>query len=60
MTPTLGTFKRKHGRKIRPMFVRKVEKFRDCGNLGFKIFVVKVAMMSEKFHIEVKVTFVHL
>jgi hypothetical protein len=34
-------FKAKQGKKIRPVVVKEVEKFRDCGNLkkGFKILV---------------------
>lgn len=34
-------FKTKYGRKIRPIVIKEVEKFRDCGNpkKGFKLFV---------------------
>ena len=34
-------FKQKHGAKIRPIVIKEVEKFRDCGNPknGFKLFV---------------------
>lgn len=34
-------FKQKHGAKIRPIVIKEVEKFRDCGNLkkGFKLLV---------------------
>ena len=34
-------FKRKHGKKIRPIVIKEVEKFRDCGDLkkGFKLYV---------------------
>lgn len=34
-------FKRKHGKKIRPIVIKEVEKFRDCGDLkkGFKPYV---------------------
>ena len=35
------SFKRKHGNRIRPIVIKEVEKFRDCGNLknGFKLYV---------------------
>ncbi|WP_176458960.1 transposase zinc-binding domain-containing protein [Caldifermentibacillus hisashii] len=34
-------FKKKYGARIRPIVIKEVEKFRDCGNLknGFKLFV---------------------
>ncbi len=34
-------FKSKHGSKIRPVVIKEVEKFRDCGDLrkGFKLYV---------------------
>ncbi|MBB4075532.1 hypothetical protein GGR02_003369 [Anoxybacillus voinovskiensis] len=34
-------FKKKHGAKIRPIVIKEVEKFRDCGDIkkGFKLFV---------------------
>jgi hypothetical protein len=34
-------FKSKYGRKIRPIVIKEVEKFPDCGNAkkGFKLFV---------------------
>jgi hypothetical protein len=34
-------FKNKHGAKIRPIVIKEVEKFRDCGDSrkGFKLFV---------------------
>lgn len=34
-------FRRKHGKKIRPIVIKEVEKFRDCGDMrkGFKLFV---------------------
>lgn len=34
-------FKKKYGTRIRPIVIKEVEKFRDCGNLknGFKLFV---------------------
>nr|WP_242507425.1 transposase zinc-binding domain-containing protein [Brevibacillus agri] len=34
-------FEKKHGRKIRPIVRKEVEKFRNCGNPknGFKLFV---------------------
>ncbi|WP_339060281.1 transposase zinc-binding domain-containing protein [Tepidibacillus marianensis] len=34
-------FKNKYGRKIRPIVIKEVEKFRDCGDFkkGFKLFV---------------------
>lgn len=34
-------FKTKYGRKIRPIVIKEVEKFRDCGDIrkGFKLFV---------------------
>lgn len=35
------SFKKKHGAKIRPIVIKEVEKFRDCGDIkkGFKLFV---------------------
>jgi len=35
------SFKRKHGNRIRPIVIKEVEKFRDCGNPknGFKLYV---------------------
>lgn len=35
------SFKNKHGEKIRPIVIKEVEKFRDCGDIknGFKLFV---------------------
>lgn len=35
------SFKRKHGERIRPVVIKEVERFRDCGNPknGFKLFV---------------------
>ncbi len=35
------SFKKKHGAKIRPVVIKEVEKFRDCGDLkkGFKLYV---------------------
>lgn len=35
------SFKKKHGDKIRPVVIKEVERFRDCGNPknGFKLFV---------------------
>jgi hypothetical protein len=34
-------FKGKHGKRVRPIVLKEVEKFRDCGDLknGFKLFV---------------------
>ena len=34
-------FKGKYGKKIRPIVIKEIEKFRDCGDLkkGFKLFV---------------------
>nr|WP_269410517.1 transposase zinc-binding domain-containing protein [Lentibacillus daqui] len=35
------SFKRKYGKRIRPIVIKEVEKFRDCGDMkkGFKLFV---------------------
>lgn len=35
------SFKRKYGKRIRPIVTKEVEKFRDCGDMkkGFKLFV---------------------
>ena len=35
------SFKNKHGKKIRPIVIKEVEKFRGCGDIknGFKLFV---------------------
>jgi len=37
----LEAFKKKHGKKIRSVVIKEVEKLRDCGSLknGFKIYV---------------------
>ncbi|MBP1970749.1 hypothetical protein J2Z83_002885 [Virgibacillus natechei] len=36
-----GSFKKEHGDRIRPVVIKEVERFRDCGNPknGFKLFV---------------------
>jgi hypothetical protein len=49
-------FKSKYGRKIRPIVIKEVEKFRDCGNLkkNSNYLYVKPAMMFGKFPIVVK------
>jgi hypothetical protein len=49
-------FKSKHGKKIRSIVVKEVEKFRDCGNLkkGLSYWYVKDAMILKWYRIDVK------
>lgn len=52
-------FKKKYGRKVRPIVIKEIEKFRDCGDIkkDLNSLFAKAAIMFEKFLIVVKGVF---
>jgi hypothetical protein len=55
-------FKTKFGRKIRPIVIKEVEKFRDCRDIrkGFKLLFAKDVTTFERFLIVVRGVFAPL